>query len=144
MSCKYLYLFNRYDWFLYSNIYRIIFCLVYKTILRKAIQNDHLLGLLINHGIIYQIKNNVVGVLKLSSDNSSQKCKSNSVDKLNYKEDPNKKPLRFAKEFINISSVRYRPMKTYIKCCPDTKPIYERSKCQMTYPKSGMCYPNDN
>lgn len=118
-----------------------LFVLVYGSIFRRGIQNLHRPDLLINSGVTYQTKYNVVISVKLFS---LQKFKKNCEDKLNCKKDPVRKLPRFAKEFIEISSVRYKPTKTYTKCCLDKKPIYERSKCQMPYTESICCCPYDN
>lgn len=120
-----------------------LFVLVYKLIFRKGIQNLHRSDLLINSGGTCQTKNNVVVPAKWFL---LRKFKRNSEEKFNCKKDPVGKRPRFAKEFIEISSVRYKPTKTYTKCCPDKKPVYERSKCQMPYPAESTicCCPNDN
>lgn len=43
------------------------------------------------------------------------------------------KPARFAKEFMKMSSIRYKPAKNYTKECPIKKPVNCRRKCTYIY-----------
>jgi len=45
------------------------------------------------------------------------------------------KCVRFADEFIKLSSIRYKPVKLYTKQCPDFKPVYERFQSSNSTPK---------
>lgn len=65
--------------------------------------------------------------MSLNADNKDDKT---SPSVYNF-EDPCKPP-RFVKEFMKMSSVRYKPVKNYTKECPIKKPVNCRRKCTFT------------
>lgn len=101
---------------------------MFTSILKRGVQNAHpSFNLPIHSDGIKQITNNF-RFLKTSSI----KCNDYTYSKYTFDcpNDSVHNPPRFAKEFIKMSSIRYKPTKIYTKHCPVHKPDYKRPRCE--------------
>lgn len=103
--------------------------LVFRFILRIGHRNVHLANAPIN---IRRVHGNVKNYqFPKKAEDKSKNSSNPTNDLLNCPKHIIPKALRFAKEFIKLSSIRYKLTKTYSKQCIDTCNINERKKCQI-------------
>lgn len=117
----------------------MILFLVLKSIFKIGHQNVQWRNVPINIRRIHENKNN--NQFPKKAEDRSMNSSNITDTLLNCPKITIQKLPRFAKEFIELSSVRYKPMKTYTKQCINNKPINQRQKCQIPFLETD--FPND-
>jgi hypothetical protein len=102
---------------------------VFKSILKIGHQNVHWTNVLINIRRVHENVNNVQFPKKAEDRSENSSNSTNTL--LNCPKSTIQKLPRFAKQFIELSSVRYKPTKTNTKQCINDKTINQRKKCQI-------------